>query len=181
MTADSGGAGTEGCMHACDCQEYQSGYLALKMLHANTFTDLIAVIVVQLHFYQFTLSAVIQRLTGFLLTSSDHLCCVVTQRAVPELLFKCLTSQCNINTLWAIWLKTKAGRGFTIIVVLFYHPSHGKKYHSLIPQLATCLDRGFISASISGGLVSIIQKIVINCQTECLNVFKIRQKSCNVE
>lgn len=54
-TADGGGAATEGCMLACDCQEYQSRHLALKMLPANTFTDLTAIIVVQCHFIKLTL------------------------------------------------------------------------------------------------------------------------------
>lgn len=53
--ADGGGAGTEGCMLTCDCQEYQSRYLALKMLPANTFTDLTAISVVQRHFIKLAL------------------------------------------------------------------------------------------------------------------------------
>lgn len=114
-----------------------------------------------------------------------HWCSLTFCARITVYIFrKCSTSQCTINTLWAVWCKTRASRGFTRIVVLFRGFDTVK---ISLPHTADnhMLGRGFIRASILGtsGFVALkpvlqtqfynlLQKdwnVVIQYQTECMN------------
>lgn len=80
-------------------------------------------------------------------TFSDVLCCVVIQscaRITVYIFRRSVTSQCNINILWALWSKKP-------------EQAEGLQLKISLPHTTTghMLSRGFfVSASILGGLVA---------------------------
>lgn len=110
-------------------------------------------------------------------TFSDVLCCVVIRscaRITVYIFRRSVTSQCNINILWALWSKKP-------------EQAEGLQLKISLPHTATghMLSRGFfVSASILGGLVAqqaffffkhsfynLLQKdwnVVFHSQTECI-------------
>lgn len=76
---------------------------------------------------------------------------------------KCLTSQCNIITLSAAWCKTRAGRGFITVTVLFggFHTVKVSLPHTTAGHM---LGRGFVRASSLGSSGLVAQKRILQRQ-----------------
>lgn len=122
------------------------------------------------------------------LTFSDVLCCVIIQSCakIPVYIFRQFsTSQCNINTLCAVWGENpEQAEGFTTEMVLLvgFHTMKISLPHTTAGHMSA---RGFVRASILGasGLASqkpifqthfynLLQKdwtVVIYYLTECMN------------